>query len=121
MTKNKISKQIVGPVEYHFDEVFNRIREHLHINTQVHLAKILGVKHQTVSEAKRTTGLFPIKWAVILSEKYDLSLDFILKGKKGKPVAVYTPKSKSAKRALHYMVKASAEIMSLDKALNNKR
>ncbi len=70
--------------EYCFDEVFNRIREHLHINTQVHLAEILGVKRQTVSEAKRTTGFFPVKWAAILSEKFNMSIDFILTGSDNK-------------------------------------
>ena len=66
--------------EYSFDDVFNRIREYLHINTQGHLAEILGVKPQTVSEAKRATGFFPVKWAAILSEKFDKSMDFILTG-----------------------------------------
>jgi len=121
MSKNKLSNPTLQVGEYHFHEVFNRIRKNLGIKTQASLAEILGVQHQTVSEAKRTTGIFPIKWAVILSEKYDLSLDFILKGKEAKPIALHTPKNKSAKQALHYLVKASAEIMSLDNALENQR
>ena len=66
--------------ESNFDQVFVRLGECFDITTQTQLAEILGVKAQTVSEAKRTTGIFPAKWAVILSDKYDYSIDFILRG-----------------------------------------
>ena len=48
--------------------------------TQAQLAEILCIQPQAVSEAKRTTGIFPVKWAVILSDKYNQSIDFILRG-----------------------------------------
>ncbi len=63
-----------------FDQVFERLGECFGISTQTQLAGILGVKAQTVSEAKRATGIFPVKWAVILSDKYGQSIDFILRG-----------------------------------------
>lgn len=63
-----------------FDQVFERIGECFGITTQAQLAEILCLSTQAVSEAKRTTGIFPAKWAVILSDKYDTSIDFILRG-----------------------------------------
>jgi len=119
MSNSKQKTQALKLGEYGFDEVFNRIRKHLPIPTQARLAEIVGVQHQAVSEAKRITGIFPIKWAVILSDKYDLSLDFILKGEKAKHV-LPKPKSKLAKDALGYLLKTSAKIMSLDEAIMKK-
>ncbi len=63
-----------------FDQVFERLGECFGISTQAQLARILCIQPQAVSEAKRTTGIFPAKWAVILSDKYGRSIDFILRG-----------------------------------------
>jgi len=124
MSNINSSKQKLQAGEYHFDEVFQRVCKYLKIATQAELATILQTGRNNIAQAKRK-GTFPIKWAIILSAKYGLSLDFILQGEKSGKPALPTPTSKLAKQALDYLAHASAKIMRLDseynKALENKR
>lgn len=62
-----------------FEQVFERLAS-LDIITQRELAKILDITPSAVSCAKRG-GKFPRGWAEILSQKLNISFDFLLFGK----------------------------------------
>ena len=47
------------------------------------LAEIIGIKHQTISAAKKK-GDFSVSWAYFIAEKYGLLTEWIMSGKEPK-------------------------------------
>ena len=63
----------------HFQESWTRIKNETNINNYNKLAEKVGTTHQYVSKKKKI-GEFPIKWAFIVAQKYNLSTDWIMTG-----------------------------------------
>lgn len=63
-----------------FSEVWGRIKKETEVKTVTQLAEIIGKTQANVSIKKGKNEDFPIEWAYKVSEKYGLSLNWILKG-----------------------------------------
>jgi hypothetical protein len=63
-----------------FSEVWERIKSRTEIKNISQLAEIIGKTPQNVSVKKGKGEEFPIEWAYLVAEKYDLSLNWVLKG-----------------------------------------
>ena len=62
-----------------FTESWLRIKNETNINNYNELAKQVKTTHQYVSKKKKS-GEFPIKWAFLVAQKYNLSTDWIMTG-----------------------------------------
>ncbi len=62
-----------------FEEAWKRIQEATELSRLKQLAEIIKKSHQNIS-ARKKTGNFPIEWAYIVGEKYNLSTKWILTG-----------------------------------------
>lgn len=63
----------------YFKEIYDRIREITNAPTQVELAKVLGIRQSSISDAKRR-GSIPSEWYLTLFEKFGLNPDWLKKG-----------------------------------------
>ena len=63
-----------------FDKAWERIRSATDVQTFGQLGEIVGKTQSNVSVRKRK-GDFPIEWAYLVAEKYNLSTKWILTGK----------------------------------------
>jgi len=62
-----------------FMEVYRRIQHATDTRTQSEVAKALGVRQPSIADAKRR-NVIPASWYALLSEKYDLSQDWLRYG-----------------------------------------
>ncbi len=62
-----------------FNEPWERIKKETGICNYTELSKILKITPQSV--AKATKRDFPVKWALTIAKKYNLSTDWIMTGK----------------------------------------
>jgi transcriptional regulator with XRE-family HTH domain len=62
-----------------FSDIFERIKKTTDIKNIVQLAEIIGVSQPAVSNNK-AKNIFPIEWAYLIAEKYNLELTWLLKG-----------------------------------------
>jgi len=63
-----------------FVTVWERIKEKTDIKNISQLSVIIGKTQPTVSAKQKQKKEFPIEWAYLVAEKYNLSLNWILKG-----------------------------------------
>ncbi len=63
----------------YFQEVYDRIRQVTNAPTQVELAKVLGIRQSSISDAKRR-GSIPPEWYLTLFDKFGLNPDWLKKG-----------------------------------------
>ncbi len=63
----------------YFHQVYERIREATRARTQVELAKVLGIKQSSISDAKRR-GSIPADWFLTLFEERGINPDWLKKG-----------------------------------------
>lgn len=70
-------------INFEFEEVFERIRKKTGIKNFVQLAEIIDVTQQAISLNKKK-NIFPLEWAYIVSEKFKLELNWLLKGQESK-------------------------------------
>lgn len=70
-------------INFDFEEVFERIRKKTGIKNFVQLAEIVDVTQQAISLNKKK-NIFPLEWAYIVSEKFKLELNWLLKGQESK-------------------------------------
>lgn len=62
-----------------FQEIFERICHITNTTTQVELAKLLGIRQSSISDAKRRSSI-PAEWYMTLFEKFGLNPDWLKKG-----------------------------------------
>lgn len=62
-----------------FDTILERIKEEARIKSMRQLAEIIGIKHQTISAAKKK-GDFSVSWAYEIEKKYGLLTGWIMTG-----------------------------------------
>jgi hypothetical protein len=62
-----------------FEEAWKRIQEATELSRLKQLAEIINKSHQNIS-ARKKAGNFPIEWAYMVGEKYNLSTKWILTG-----------------------------------------
>lgn len=67
-------------MEMDFISVWERIKKSTGIKNITQLAAVIGKTQPTVSAKQGQKKEFPIEWAYLVSEKYGLSLNWILKG-----------------------------------------
>ena len=65
--------------ENKFQIIFTRVKENTDIENLSDIARLVGIKPQTVS-AKKIAKKFPADWAFIIAQKYGLSTDWIMTG-----------------------------------------
>lgn len=63
----------------YFSEIYDRIREVTNAPTQVALAKVLGIRQSSISDAKRR-GSIPPEWYLTLFDRFGLNPDWLKKG-----------------------------------------
>ena len=63
----------------YFQEIYDRIRHVTNASTQMELAKILGIRQSSISDAKRR-GSIPSEWYMTLFDKLGLNPDWLKKG-----------------------------------------
>ncbi len=63
-----------------FEYVWKRIKEETLIKNVSQLAKIVGKTQPTISAKKKQGKEFPIEWAYLVGEKYNLATKWILTG-----------------------------------------
>ena len=63
-----------------YAETIDRIMTATKSKTETDLAKALGVKPQSVSQAKKKGGI-PAQWFVCIALKYGVSLDWLVSGR----------------------------------------
>lgn len=63
----------------YFQEIYDRFRQVTNAPTQVELAKVLGIRQSSISDAKRR-GSIPPEWYLTLFEKFGLNPDWLKKG-----------------------------------------
>ncbi|MGR0481814.1 MAG: helix-turn-helix domain-containing protein [Candidatus Electronema sp. V4] len=63
-----------------FVSVWERIKKSTDIKNITQLAAVIGKTQPTVSAKQGQKKEFPIEWAYLVSEKYGLSLNWVLKG-----------------------------------------
>ena len=63
-----------------FEEIWGRIKSRTDIKTFSELAKLLETTGPYISR-KRKENDFPVIWAFVIAQKYDLSTDWIMTGK----------------------------------------
>jgi len=66
-------------INFDFEEVFERVKKATDIRSLVQLAEIIDVTQQAVSLNKKK-NIFPIEWAYIISEQFNLELNWLVKG-----------------------------------------
>lgn len=80
-------------LEFHFDEVFDRIKRSTGIKNFVQLAENIQVTQQAVSKNKKK-NIFPLDWAYLLAEKYNLEFIWLIRGE-GKQKSEIIPKQRA--------------------------
>ena len=63
----------------YFQEIYDRFRQITNAPTQVELAKVLGIRQSSISDAKRR-GSIPPEWYLTMFEKFGLNPDWLKKG-----------------------------------------
>lgn len=63
-----------------FDTILDRIKQETGIKSMRQLAEVIGIKHQTISAAKKK-GEFSVSWAYYIAGKYGLLTEWIMSGK----------------------------------------
>ena len=66
-----------------FLTIMNRLKDEVGIKNPTQLSKIINIPQATISRRKKTNQ-FEIEWAYLLSIQFDLSMEWILTGKKKK-------------------------------------
>lgn len=62
-----------------FLEVWGRVKDKTGISTLTHLAELVETTHQYVSR-KKAKDEFPVSWAFIIAQRFNLSTDWIMTG-----------------------------------------
>jgi predicted transcriptional regulator len=71
-------------LELNFEDIFDRIKRSTGIKNSVQLAEIIEVTQPAVSKYKKK-NIFPLDWAFLIAEKYNLELIWLIRGEeKGK-------------------------------------
>lgn len=66
-------------LELNFEDIFDRIKRSTGIKNSVQLAEIIEVTQPAVSKYKKK-NIFPLDWAFLIAEKYNLSLIWLMRG-----------------------------------------
>jgi hypothetical protein len=80
-------------LEFDFEDVFDRIKKSTDIKNSVQLAEIIQVTQPAVSKNKKK-NIFPLDWAFLIAEKYNLELTWLIRGE-GKEKSKTTSKKRS--------------------------
>ncbi len=74
-------------------EIWGRVQEGTDITSLSNLSKLIGITQPSVSERKRKNE-FPLDWAYVIAQKYNLSMDWLITGKGPKRIgAEHEPKN----------------------------
>lgn len=68
-----------------FLEIWGRVKEKTDLSTFTQLAELVETTHQYVSR-KKAKDEFPVSWAFVIAQKFDLSTDWIMTGKDPKQI-----------------------------------
>jgi hypothetical protein len=80
-------------INFDFEEVFERVKKAADIRSLVQLAEIIDVTQQAVSLNKKK-NIFPLEWAYIISEQFNLELNWLVKGEeKAKEEIVFSERT----------------------------
>ena len=69
-----------------FLEIWGRVKEKTNLSTFTQLAELVETTHQYVSR-KKAKDEFPVNWAFVIAQKFDLSTDWIMTGKDPKQIS----------------------------------